>query len=361
MTFAEHTKRTVLDFYQPVTGMRPVKGDIGIEIEIEGEGNLTHACTGWTVHEDNSLRGPGGIARGGVEYVTKGAIAADNVLSCVQRLREILIKAGVRFREDSPRTSTHIHVNVQDLPLIDVFGFITVFAAIEPMFLHLCGPRRDGNSFCTPSYDTGDLPDYFHDAFRQIERYSTGGYIELPQRGKYASLGTFRLHDLGTLECRCFPFSVNPEEIQTWSNWLMNLKNLVRRQDDKSFRGLIKLGIHDPMVLAQSIFMTAQGFPMGITTNLAAELIQYGSREAYELTRLMKFFLNKKPSEKKHKKGNVYGEDVMPQPAEDEMIHDEIQLQTGQIFQANNFGGWAPAPQPPVAPAGPLTFRRRGV
>lgn len=323
MSFADNTKIKVLDFYQPMTGMRPVKGEIGVEIELEGE-NLTGTnCTGWVPHEDNSLRGPKGIGRGGMEYTTKGAIALDSVAPCVTRLRDTLVKAGATFREDSPRTSTHIHINVQDWQFIDVFGFITVFAAIEPLFLHLCGPRRDGNSFCSPSYDTGDLPDWFHEVFRQLENYKPGEYREIPGRGKYASLGTFRLHDLGTLECRCFPFSIDPDTIQTWCNWLVNIKNLVQGQADKSMRGVIKLGINSPEVLAHSVFRET-----GISPYLSSELIQYGSREAYELTRLLKFYLNKKPSEKKAK--------IKAEPEDDIM---NIQLPTAN-FAAGINGDW---------------------
>lgn len=296
MSFLENSKMTVYDFYQPLTGLRKTSGDVGLEIELEGaDHNQTAvACKGWNPHADNSLRGPRGQGQGGVEYTTNGAVKFGAVYLLVENLRSMITASGFIPREDSPRTSTHVHVNVQSMSLIDVFGYITLFAAIEPMFLHLCGPRRDGNSFCSPSYDTGDLPEWFQDVFRSIEQYPSNG--DLPQRGKYASLGTFRLHDLGTLECRCFPYSLDPNEVQMWCSWLLNIKKIVEAQEDKSMRGLIKLGLHDPMVLARDIFGETN-----VSLALTSELIQFGSREAYELTRLLKFYLNKKPDEKKKK------------------------------------------------------------
>lgn len=315
MSFLEVTKTTVFDFWAPITGLRRTTGDVGVEIELEGDNLLPGGlpCKGWDIHMDNSLRGPKGMGQGGAEYTTRGAISLADVRSAVGRLNDVLHNAKVILREDSPRTSTHIHVNVQDLSYIDTFGYITLFAAIEPLFLNLCGPRRDGNSFCVTSFDSGDLPDWYHEVFRALEGHRPGTYTELPNRGKYASLGTFRMHDLGTLEARCFPCSVDPDEIHKWCTWLLNIKDMVRRQDDKSFRSLIKLGLHDPQMLIQTIFGET-----GISPYLAAELVQYGSREAYELTRLMKFFLNKKPDEKKARKAkSIYDLNIEEIPEEE--------------------------------------------
>lgn len=298
MTFLESSKTTILDFYHPVSGMALRAGQLGIEIELEGENLTAFPVKGWDVHQDNSLRGPKGIGQGGVEYTTHGPIPHHLVPDAVTLLRSALTTNKVILREDSPRTSTHIHVNVQKMSWIDVFGYITLFASIEPLFLYLCGDKRDGNSFCVPAFECGDLPDWFHDVARRLDSWKPGEYTELGQRGKYASLGTFRIHDLGTLEARCFPMSVDPETINKWCTWLINIQDMVVRQDDKSFRQLIKLGIHDPMVLVRGIF----GELPEVSPYLAAELVNFGSREAYELTRILKHFLTKKPEPRKEKK-----------------------------------------------------------
>lgn len=301
MIFADIMKVKLYDLYHEISGMRAQSGEVGIEIELEGE-NLPHggiACKGWDIHPDNSLRGPGGRGAGGAEYTTRGAIMIKDVHTAVSAVRRTLENAKVVLREDSPRTSTHIHLNVQQMSLSDVFGYITIFSAIEPLFLNLCGPRRDGNSFCAPGFDSGDLPDFFHSTFSRLEKYSSDNrYVELPGRGKYASLGTFRLHDLGTLEARAFPSSIDPDTIQKWCLWLNNIKTLVEKQEDKTFRSLIKTGLQDPMYLVTNIF----GYDHGLSNYLASELVEYGSREAYELTRLIKFFMNKKETPKKQKK-----------------------------------------------------------
>ena len=141
MIFLERAQVSVMDFMSPRFGrMKSTKGDVGIEIECEGTGNFVVEAKGWETHNDNSLRGPGGVGHGGVEYVTNGPICVSEVGGYVARLRDEILKAGGVLRVDSPRTSTHIHVNMQHEKLIDVVGCLVVFAAIEPLFLHQWGP-----------------------------------------------------------------------------------------------------------------------------------------------------------------------------------------------------------------------------
>lgn len=300
MTFVKNSALTPLDVYR----LPASKGDVGIEIELEGRGELGVPCKGWDVHTENSLRAPGGRGHGGAEYVTHGAVTIESVPVLVERLATKLRVEGIVVDENAHRTSTHVHINAQSMPFHDIFGYLTVFSAIEPLFLHLCGPKRDGNAFCVPSYDTGDLPEYLHSFCKLIEGYQSGGGIPGQGRGKYASLSTFRLHDLGTIECRCFPQSLDPMTIQTWCQWLLNLRTIVRDETDKSFRGLIKHGIHDPELLISRVF--GNPFSLGVSPALQRELVQYGSREAYELTRILKFWMNKPVSEKKMKEKKDY-------------------------------------------------------
>lgn len=294
MSFVVNANRTV----QSVFGMSAKKNDIGIEIEMEGTGPLGVQVKGWDNHEEGSLRAPGGEGRGGIEYVTHGPVAFEIICQAVDRLASELKNNGCIVDLNAHRTSTHLHLNVQQLRLIEVLGYLTVFTAVEPLFLNLCGDDRDGNAFCLSSHETGDLPDYFKNICASIERLRDGvGFESYHQRGKYASLSTFRLHDLGTVECRCFPVSLDGKQITEWAQWLINIKNIVLNETDMSFRQIIKLGIHEPLVLAERVFgfIPHSRVPQG----LQQELIMYGSQEAYELTRLLKKYLNKKPDEKR--------------------------------------------------------------
>lgn len=306
MSFKENSQITVLQMF----GHTAVSGDIGIEIELEGTGPLGVACKGWSTHAENSLRAQGGSGPGGTEYVTRGAIKENDVISMVEKLATVLTSHGCVINPDAHRTSTHIHVNVQKLTMIEVLGYITIFTAVEPLLLALCGGKRDGNSFCASSYETGDLPEFFNIVCKQIDAYQPGyGGIDA-QRGKYAALGTFRLHDLGTLEARCFPHSVDAEEIHKWCQWLLRIREIAQAETDKSYRQIIKQGIHDPLMLIARVFGIHY---LPVSHNLQNELVSYGSQEAYELTRLLKRYLNKPAREKKEKQENtLYYDGIAP-------------------------------------------------
>lgn len=293
-SFKENAELTVRDVFR----MREARGDVGIEIELEGTGPLGEvAVRGWDRHDEGSLRAPGGQARGGAEYVTHGAVPIGGVVPLVERLVQVFTENRVVINPEAHRTSTHIHVNVQNMKLVDVFGYITLFTAVEPLMFHLCGAKRNGNAFCASSYETGDLPEYFHAFFKKLEKFQPGYGMDMWQRGKYASLSTFRLFDLGTLEARCFPHSINPQEIHKWCTWLLNIRSMVHDNQDKSFRNLIKEGIHNPITLAGEVF----GYIPEVAPNTISELVSFGSQEAYELTRLLKRYLKKEPVEAKAK------------------------------------------------------------
>jgi hypothetical protein len=327
-TFKEWSGKTVRDLY----GMGRRTGDFGIEVELEGTGPLGTPVRGWQVHEEGSLRAPGGVGRGGAEYVTGGAIKMADVIPAVQTLQDSLRAEGIVIDDDAHRTSTHIHLNAQNVPIIDMLGILTVFTAIEPLFLYLCGQKRDGNSFCAPAFETGDLVAWLNDFCKAVERWAGGvNRIEVYQRGKYASLSTFRLHDLGTLEFRCFPHSVDPQEIHKWCTWLQNLRSLVVRNEDKSFRNLIKTGIHNPRGLSMEVF----GY-LNIPEGLHNDLVSFGSQEAYELTRVLKRYLKKTEEDYKKKR--------KPKTALDELNEPPVEFD-GPFFDAvPQAGGWgAPA------------------
>jgi hypothetical protein len=153
--------------------MSPKTREIGIEIEVEGTGPLGTPVKGWQVHEEGSLRAPGGEGRGGCEYVTHGPIMTKDVIPAVDRLADELKKAGCVVDLNAHRTSTHIHLNVQSLKLIELLGYLTVFTAVEPLFLNLCGEGRDGNSFCISSHETGDMPFYFKEMLTLSNGHTT--------------------------------------------------------------------------------------------------------------------------------------------------------------------------------------------
>jgi hypothetical protein len=257
--------------------------DVGIEIEIEGAG-LPESVSHWSAKSEGSLQQ-------GLEYITK-PIKAENVKQYVDHLKAVL---GGYTVKNTYRCSTHIHVNMLPEAVEDILGYYVVFSMFEPLLLSLCGNQRDGNLFCMSSYDTGDLTDSFDQmcrAFEMIDQYGFGY-----ERGKYSSLNSGRLADLGTLEARCFPMSLDGTQVADWVGWLLRMRDMVRAEPDKTFRSLWKNVRQNPTWYANIIFGQAI-----YTIPNHVSLVDFGTECAYELTKVLKKYRNKTAEEAPQKK-----------------------------------------------------------
>ena len=126
-------------------------GDIGIELEIEGENlGVFQTPPGWMVKEEPSLR------NGGFELVTRGAVSREKLEKQLLAAQESLRNPIVVI--PSGRTSTHIHVNFQNDAWRTAMYYIIGYVVVEPVLMRICGPARHGNLFFLASYQTSDLP-----------------------------------------------------------------------------------------------------------------------------------------------------------------------------------------------------------
>jgi hypothetical protein len=224
-----------------------------------------------------------------LEYITK-PIKADVVKAYVDNLKKFITECSGVIKP-SYRCSTHIHMNVLPEKVEDVLGFIVIWTMFEPLLLALCGPERNGNLFCMSNQDTGDSVSSFHalcDAFHNITR-NGWGY----ERGKYSALNTGRLLDLGTLEARCFPLSVDGDTVSMWTQWLMAMLKMAKDEPDKTYRGLWKTVRQNPTYFAANIFGPGNVSPSH------RDLIDIGTEQAYELTKVLKKFHAITPKEDK--------------------------------------------------------------
>lgn len=256
----------------------PVKtGDLGVELEVEGT-LLPTELIGWTWKPENSLRGangrqvPAGEEREDTprEYVTARPVGLNALATKLEYLEREL-RAPNRTVRLTPRGSTHIHINMAGQTLHTAIGFILLFSAIEPVLLRLCGALRNGNLFCLPSYETGDLSFFVQ---------SLAETLMWPHRDKYASLNLGCLPTLGSFEVRCFPNSITAVDIHRWATWLMNIRRLASGADD-TFEQLMERMTNERMWLLRQVF---EDYPLGACApDNPAELTAFGAEEAYEI------------------------------------------------------------------------------
>lgn len=269
-------------------GLNNRTGDIGVELEVEGD-NLPHGdIESWVIKHENSLRGKNGRqAQPGdtdmpYEYVLGRPSTFKNLERKLRRLEELLTGPGVEVRLGE-RGSTHIHINMLNHTIKDIIGFLIIFTCIEPLLLRLCGPTRNGNLFCLPSYEAGQWTDTIQRMTASV--LSSRVRHNWPtRRGKYAALNTDTLTTLGTLEIRCFPNSITASEINKWAGWLMHIRAMASDWKDETFLSFIDRAYKDPRWLIRQIF---ENEPLlgACHPDQPEALIQFGIEAAYEIAK----------------------------------------------------------------------------
>jgi hypothetical protein len=295
-------------------------GDIGVELEIEGE-NLPRNVTGWIRKTEGSLRGHGGrIVNPGEdqpdtpqEYVSNGPVLYGSLLGHLERLCFRLVSQGSSVIL-TPRASTHLHLNMAQETLETYVNFIVLFSIAEPTLLRICGPQRNGNLFCMPSYETGELPAYMS----RLEDALSAPSLEYvrqswPKRGKYACLNIDPISTFGSVEVRSFPNSINPGEIFEWATYLMRLRDMSRNVNREALDQILDRTYSEPFWFIERVFGLNNIFQKCSPTH-PSELMAYGVELAYELVRGTSFLYDfKGPKSRKFtvKKKSEHIDDIL--------------------------------------------------
>jgi hypothetical protein len=211
-----------------VHGRKAALGTLyGLEVEVEGmpatrslieqHGGEYGLCSIWKGIRDGSLR------NNGVELVFRKGLPPQGLAAAFRQLTDELNRPG-NSPSFSHRTSTHVHVNAQDMSVDQVLALVLLAAALEPAFQRYIRPERRTNLFCTPMHMCRTLPHAVESAYRLRTSAPVRALEQLAHVGKYSSVNTGRLLDLGTIEFRSMHGAENLEQIQGWCHALMNLR-----------------------------------------------------------------------------------------------------------------------------------------
>src|SRR5690554_4898477 len=107
------------------------QGDVGVEIEVEGS-NLPRTGEHWIVTQDGSLRGES------CEYVLRQPLSLPETKEALAYLSRRYEETGAEIA-DSPRCGVHIHVNCQELTIIQLYNFMTLYLILEDLLVRWCG------------------------------------------------------------------------------------------------------------------------------------------------------------------------------------------------------------------------------
>lgn len=158
----------------------------------------------WIQDADGSLRDRGR------EYILNGPQPLENTLTALTDLSEWV--AGLRggLRTDSTRTSTHVHLNAQELTPVQVTNFACLWYVIEEAYSLTLPASRQGNLFALRACDTQRG---FKEVFKQSLSDPRSFVHSFPESQRYGALNLAAIGKFGSLEMRMLPGMAEPLDV----------------------------------------------------------------------------------------------------------------------------------------------------
>lgn len=187
------------------------EGIVAIEIEAEAYNEAFPVIKDWLVENDGSLR------YFGMEFKSRKPVKETALSSQLDTLIDGV--KNIKFVENSPRTSVHVHVNVLGLTPSEIWTAVTAGWLLEPAMFRMCAPKRSGNLFCLRLQDAKGL-------FRLIEQdveesLVEGGHFPFntfrSNAYRYANLNIASVYKFGSLEIRALHGTFDKDLIETWA------------------------------------------------------------------------------------------------------------------------------------------------
>jgi hypothetical protein len=124
-----------------------------------------------------------------------------------------------------PRTSVHVHLNVQDLTRPQALDFVLMYAVYERLFYKFAGRGRQKNVYCVPLADCDLLVNLVDFGETRARDWS-----------KYTGLNTLPIHEYGTIEFRHMHGTTDVRKLTQWINLICKLKEYIKRTPTKTIR-----------------------------------------------------------------------------------------------------------------------------
>lgn len=214
------------------------EGDVGIEIEAEGEGLPWDIRNNfWKDEEDGSLRG-------GREYVLKRPIRIDAVPAAMDGLNNIFQEYGTALKF-THRTSVHVHVNVSQMELSDAKKFVFLSYLFDNVLAQLGGREIKGNRFALRMCDAQGM--YFI-----LREFFLSNHIPNNNEAKYSSINICPINNYGSVEFRSMRGTNNKELITNWCKILINMREVSK--EFPSMKDIYELAVSNPEQLIDKVF-----------------------------------------------------------------------------------------------------------
>jgi len=190
------------------------QGEVGLEIECEGDRLPQHNTNLWRSELDSSLKKAGSF-----EYVLNNPLKRVEIPFALSEL-ESAIKKNKGTIDESVRAGVHVHLNVQELSIIQVFNLTVTYMILENLLVSYCGENRKGNLFCLRTSDAKYLSWMLLNAIKS--KNITSLYTD---NIRYASINFKALRQYGSIEFRAMRSTPNFAAISLWVDMLCKVKD----------------------------------------------------------------------------------------------------------------------------------------
>lgn len=204
---------------QQLTQRKTQRGDVGVEIEVEGIHLQAIDNAVWRSEDDGSLRGRFPDTR--CEYIFQVPIPVKAVKGAVDDLKKELQDHGSVF-QFSYRCSVHVHVNVQKLEYEAALAMMYTYYLLEEPLINFAGKKRKGNNFCLRLADAEGVLDTIKNMVRHGEQ---GLHIIPRDHIRYSAMNLEALNKYGSIEFRAMEGNMDGERISTWCKALVNVRD----------------------------------------------------------------------------------------------------------------------------------------
>lgn len=200
---------------QQIFGMKRRAKDVGLELETEFKNEFPVVKPEpilWNQVVDGSLR------HSGVEFVARVPFAADEftLKTALTNLIDAVNQEGSAI-PDSPRTSFHVHCNVQNLTSIQVTNACVAWWLLEPLLMKYCGEDREGHLFCLRLQDSEQPLMVLEQAAAAAKNSQLLFNNFMADNHKYAALNLATVRTVGSLEFRGMRGVLDADILRRWT------------------------------------------------------------------------------------------------------------------------------------------------
>lgn len=195
---------------------------IGIEVELENvrfpaQFPILQKSPFWEAEKDHSLRG------NSVEWKFAFPLRGHDVEYAVKELEHNILLHCNPVKSD--RTSTHVHININDLSKYQLYRFILLSITLERLLYHYAGEHRANSIFCVPFYKSDLEVDQFKYLIDNTITMKTNTKNLMSNDYRYSGINMAAIRNYGTLEFRMLDSEWNATNLLRWINILLLIKN----------------------------------------------------------------------------------------------------------------------------------------